>query len=169
MSDALSAIAWVRENADVLGVNPNKILVEGFSAGAHLAMISAMIENPKEFGVNSKFSSEPNAVIIGSGPYDIAGRDVYNIDYDTKIISPLYLIKSNLPPILAFHGEQDDLVKFSEFEKFRDKMLATNNDFTYRTYPNAGHFYFSEITKAEIEEIKTLTEEFLVTNGYVSK
>jgi len=166
VSDALTAIAWVRENANKLGIDPDKVLVEGFSAGAHLALVSAMINNPEDFGVVSKYSTIPDAVSLGSTPYDIAGRDVYHIDYDTKTISPLYLIKNNLPPILTFHGEADDMVDFSEFEKFRDKMLTTNNDFTFRSYPNSGHFYFRGSSPEDSNERKRLTKEFLVKNGF---
>ena len=97
VSDALTAIAWVREKARDLGIDPNKVLVDGFSSGAHLGLISSMIENPKDFGVMSNFSSRPDALILGSCPYDIAGRDVYNITYDTRTISPLYLIKEKQP------------------------------------------------------------------------
>ncbi len=167
VSDALTAIAWVREQANELGVESNKILAEGFSAGAHLALVSAMINNPKDFGVASKFSTKPNAVSLGSTPYEIEGRDVYTIDYDTNTLSPLHLIGNNLPPILAFHGEADDMVDFSEFEQFRDKMLRTKNDFTFRSYPNAGHFYFRETTQKDADERKRLTEDFLLKNELV--
>jgi len=165
VSDALTAIAWVRENAEALGINPNKVLVEGFSAGGHLALVAAMIDNPEDFGVFSSFSSKPDAIILGSTPYDIAGRDVYNIDYDTKIISPLYLISNDLPPILSFHGEADNIVNFSEFEKFREAMSVTNNDFTYGSYPNANHF-FNGGTKEDSEERRKLEKEFLIKNGF---
>lgn len=166
VSDALTAIAWVRENAKELGINLNKILVDGFSAGAHLALVSGMIENPEDFGVKSKYSSRPDAIILGSCPYDIAGRDVYNINYDTRTISPLYLIKENLPPILAFHGEDDDMVEFSEFEKFKDAIQKTNNSFISRSYAGAGHFYFRGSSQKDSDERRKLTEEFLLKNGY---
>lgn len=165
VSDALTAIAWVRENAKELGIDPNKILADGFSAGAHLALVSSMIENREDFGVTSKYSSKPNAIILGSCPYDIAGRDVYNVSYDTRTISPLYLIEDNLPPILAFHGEDDDMVEFSEFEKFRDAIQKTKNSFTSRSY-GAGHFYFRGSSKRDSEERRRLTEEFLLKNGF---
>lgn len=166
VSDALRAIAWVRENAKELGIDPNKILAEGFSAGAHLALVSAMIKNPEDFGVTSKFSSKPDAIILGSCPYDIAGRDVYNVDYDTRTISPLYLIEENLPPILAFHAEDDDMVEFSEFEKFRDAIQKTKNSFTSRSYAGAGHFYFRESSQEDSDERRRLREEFLLKNGF---
>ena len=166
VSDALTAIAWVRENAKELGIDPNKILADGFSAGAHLALVSAMIDNPEDFGVTSKYSSKPDALILGSCPYDIAGRDVYNITYDTRIISPLHLMDENLPPILAFHGEDDRMVKFSEFEKFKDAIQKTNNRFTSRSYVGAGHFYFRGSAQKDTDERRRLTEEFLLKNGF---
>ncbi|MBW1294974.1 alpha/beta hydrolase [Aquimarina litoralis] len=169
VSDALAAIAWVRENAKELGIDPNKIVADGFSAGAHLALVSSMIENREDFGVTSKYSSKPNAIILGSCPYDIAGRDVYNVSYDTKMISPLYLIKENLPPILAFHGEEDDMVEFSEFEKFRDAIQETKNSFTWRSYTGARHFYFEGSSQKDSDERRKLREEFLLKNGFKVK
>ena len=165
VSDALTAIAWVRENAKELGIDPNMILADGFSAGAHLALVSGMIENPKDFGVTSKYSSKPDAIILMSCPYDIAGRDVYNINYETRTISPLYLIDKDLPPILAFHGENDDIVEFSEFEKFRDAIQKTNNSFTSESYAGAGHFFRGSSQK-DRDERRRLTEEFLLKNGF---
>lgn len=166
VSDALNAIAWVRENAKELGIDPNKVLVDGFSSGAHLALVSGMIENPENFGVSSKYSSKPDAIILGSCPYDISGRDVYNINYDTRTISPLYLMEENLPPILAFHGEDDDIVEFSEFEKFRDAIQKTKNSFTSRSYTGAGHFYFRGSSQKDLDERRRLTEAFLLENGF---
>ncbi len=165
VSDALSAIAWVRENAKDLGIDPNKVLVEGFSSGAHLALVSSMIENPEDFGVTSDYSSKPDALILGSCPYDIAGRDVYDIDYNTKIISPLYLIKENLPPILAFHAEDDDMVEFSEFEKFRNAIQKTRNSFTSRSYAGVGHF-FEGSPQEDLEERRRLKNEFIQKHGF---
>ena len=169
VSDALSAIAWVRENAKELGIDPNKILAEGFSAGAHLALVSAMIKKPEDFGVASKFSSKPDAIILGSCPYDIAGRDVYNSNYDTRTISPLFLMEENLPPILAFHGEEDDMVEFSEFEKFKAAIQKTKNSFTSRSYAGAGHFYFRGSSQKDADDRRRLTEEFLLKNGFKIK
>ena len=165
VSDALTAIAWVRENAKELGIDPNKVLADGFSAGAHLALVSSMIENREDFGVISKFSSRPDALILGSCPYDIAGRDVYNIKYDTRTISPLYLIKENLPPIFAYHAEEDRMVKFSEFKKFRNAIQKTKNSFTSRSYPGVGHFFEGSSKEDAIERGK-LRKEFLIKHGF---
>ena len=166
VSDGLAAIAWVRENAKELGIDPNKVLVEGFSSGAHMALVASMIENTEDFGVTSKYSSKPDALILGSCPYDIAGRDVYNIQYDTRTISPLHLLDRDLPPILAFHGEDDDIVEFPEFEKFREAIQKTKNSFISRSYAGSGHFYFMGSSEEDSEERRRLTDEFLLKHGY---
>ena len=165
VSDALTAVAWVREHAQELGIDPNKVLVDGFSAGAHLALVSGVIDNPEDFGVTSTYSSKPDAILLMSCPYDIAGRDVYDITYDTKTISPLHLLDNHLPPILAFHAEEDDIVEFSEFETFRDAIQKTENSFTSRSYAGVGHFFRGSVQE-DLEERRRLTEEFLLTHGF---
>lgn len=168
VSDALTAIAWVRENATNFGIDPGKILAEGFSSGGHLALTAAMIKNPKEFGVDSEFSSKPNLLILGSTPYDVTFRDVYDIGYDPKQISPLNLVVDQLPPMLMFHGENDTLVSFKEFQKFIEKMKATDNEFVYRSFQNANHFY-SGGSKEDSQIRERMRKKFLAEQGYGNK
>lgn len=40
--DVKAAIRWIRSNADSYGIDPNRIGVCGFSAGANYAMMAAM-------------------------------------------------------------------------------------------------------------------------------
>jgi len=168
VSDALAAVAWVRGHSPELGVDQEKILVEGFSAGGHLAACTAMIDNPEDFGVDSEFSTKPNAVILGSTPYDIRGRDVYEINYDPASISPIDLIKNGLPPMLLFHGEEDNIVKFSEFQAFIAAMKSTNNEFIYRSFKGAGHYYNGG-GESDSEVRSKMTTEFLEKHGYLMK
>ncbi len=162
--DALTAVAWIRENAGQLGIDPNKILVEGFSAGGHLALATAMIDQTS-FGIPEQYSARPDAIILGSTPYDVTHRDVYDIDYDAKKISPLFLVKEGLPPILAFHGESDTMVKFTEFEAFWSKMEETSNTFQYRSFPNARHFY-SGGAPGDRAVREKMRNDFLSQNGF---
>ena len=63
-------------------------------------------------------------------------------------------------------GEDDDIVEFSEFFKFRDAIQKTKNSFTLRSYSDAGHFYFRGSSQKDSDERRKLTEEFLLKNGF---
>lgn len=50
VADAKSAIRWVRQHAKELGVDPNKIVGTGGSAGGHVAACTGVIEGNEEAG-----------------------------------------------------------------------------------------------------------------------
>ncbi|MGE5109074.1 MAG: alpha/beta hydrolase fold domain-containing protein [Sphingobacteriales bacterium] len=49
VNDVKRAIVWVKENADTYGVNPNRIVVGGGSAGGHLALLTAYTTSNPQF------------------------------------------------------------------------------------------------------------------------
>lgn len=73
LEDAKSAVRFIRDNAEKLHVDPDKIVC---SAGGHLATATAAIEKYNELSISTK----PNALIlfnpvIDNGPsgYDMTG------------------------------------------------------------------------------------------------
>lgn len=57
VKDAKAAIAWIRENAQRLRIDPNRIAASGGSAGGHLAACTGTING---FGSDER----PNAMIL---------------------------------------------------------------------------------------------------------
>ncbi len=49
LSDVKRAIAWMKSNAEQLGVNPERIVLIGASAGGHLGLLAAYTPNYPEF------------------------------------------------------------------------------------------------------------------------
>ena len=47
--DAKRAIAWIKANAGAFGINPDKIVIGGGSAGAHIALLAAYTCQDKQF------------------------------------------------------------------------------------------------------------------------
>jgi acetyl esterase/lipase len=160
VTDALAAISWVREHSAELGINPGKIVVAGFSSGAHLAACAAMISKANKstyFGDDQKFSSQPNAVILQSAPYTVENRGAISPVIPLDSYSPMAYVENGLPPMLLLHGEFDDIVNYSEFEKFVGKMKQTNNKFEYQSF-KSGHFFYNP---GIIQMVNKLSDDFI--------
>jgi acetyl esterase/lipase len=46
LADATAAIAWTRDNAARLGINPGRVVVQGHSAGGHIALLTGTLDAP---------------------------------------------------------------------------------------------------------------------------
>ncbi len=64
MEDAKSAIRFIRSNAKVLSIDPNKIAAAGGSAGGHLAAVSGNIDLFDNSNEDLTISSKPNLLIL---------------------------------------------------------------------------------------------------------
>jgi len=53
VADGKSAIRWVRANVGRLGVNPNKIIAGGGSAGGHVAACTGVIDSMKNMKIQT--------------------------------------------------------------------------------------------------------------------
>jgi acetyl esterase/lipase len=165
VKDVNSAILWIRNNANELGIDPNKIVAAGFSAGGHLASATAILD---EFTLyENGFNSKPNAFIAHSASYDLTKGNFFKrqSDGNPESISNHHHVKKGLPPALFFHGTNDHLAPISEFTAFRDQMELYNNEFEYKIFQNVGHFFNNE--KAS-EEVRELTDQFLQKQGYIN-
>ncbi|MGJ8758955.1 MAG: GDSL-type esterase/lipase family protein [Polaribacter sp.] len=130
VEDGKSAIRWVRENAKMLNIDPNKIVASGGSAGGHVALTTALIKGFENADESLSVSSVPNAVVAynpvsdttekGYGAKKVAGRETE--------ISPTHQVKKNMPPMLIFHGTKDKTVPFENAERFTRLMKEAGND-----------------------------------------
>lgn len=73
VGDVKRAIVWMKENAGTYKVNPNRIVVGGGSAGAHLAMLAAYTANNPQFTPKELERKDVSvcAVISLYGPTDL--------------------------------------------------------------------------------------------------
>ena len=158
--DTRHAIAWVRDNAELLGVNPEKIVAAGFSAGGHLAALTAMITDDK-----LKSSSQPNALIVHSASYNLTKNPWFEeVTYGKpKSVSPFHQAKPNMIPTILFHGDQDHLAPIAEFNEFVSRLKELENDFEYHIFENVGHFFRNDQARKDVDR---LTLKFLEKHGF---
>lgn len=163
LEDAKSAIRWVRANASELGIDPNKVVATGFSAGAHLAATTAIIDDYVS-NDNSGFSSEPNLVITQSSNYIADGDFFMGVSKgQAQSVSLLQNVKKDLPPFLSLHASNDYLDPVYTFYQFKSKMEEYENDFQFRVFEGVDHFFSDREAKKEVD---SLINEFLERRGY---
>jgi len=171
--DARSAIRWLRENAGILNINSNKIVVGGQSAGGQLALATALTDSINEITDNLKISPVPNALLLFSSNVNTMEPwiDMLLGDRRNEIwsISPYHNLKRNMPPAIAFSGEEDDQVLPYITDLFKVKTLKMSNYYELHTYPGRKH-YLGEGNKKYAryfdEEILELTDVFLEKFGF---
>lgn len=146
VADARAALRWVEDHAAELGVNADKIVVGGVSAGGHLALWTAITKAP--YGSNPEESPaiKPAALVLISAPSDTtpaAWGDNAKLGrrFGPHIgdVSPLQHLDAVMPPTLMFHGDADPIVPYRLAVALHDKLLATGNTCEFITIPGGGH------------------------------
>lgn len=74
VQDARAAIRWVRAHAAEWGIDPDRIVASGGSAGGHLAACTAVIVDGDKAVENAKFSSVPNALVLFNPVLDTTAK-----------------------------------------------------------------------------------------------
>ena len=170
--DAKSAIRWLRQHADEYNIDANKIIASGNSAGGHLVLATAMVENWNEKTDDLRFSPVPDVLMVNSGVYDLTDNNTWirqglqhrNQDENlVKEISPICLIKKGLPPTLIIHGTNVRNVPFSTAKEFIDKMKLEGNDIEFHVLEGAGHFIWWGQYGKQVSEIRS---KFLEKFGF---
>lgn len=146
VADGRAAVRWVQDHAAELGVDAAKIVVQGSSAGGHVAGWTA-IQN----SVTPETASDPmpNPVPMGLillWPVTDTGTNGYGgpkrFEKDETRANNLSVTKrmpKKMPPTLVFHGTADETVKFANTEEFLSKMKANGNECELIAFAGAPH------------------------------
>lgn len=146
VEDAKSAVRWVRQHAAELGVDPDRIVASGGSAGGHIAACTGVIEGFEADGEDLAVSSVPNAIILFNPVLDTTekGYGLKKVSEARKTeISPCHHVHSGIVPTIIFHGTGDRTVPFENIERFTQLMKEAGNECTLVPYEGADHGFFN--------------------------
>jgi acetyl esterase/lipase len=138
IEDVKCAVRWLRAHAAEHRVDPDRIGAYGHSAGAHLAMMLAMV--PKSAGLEGdggwdEHSSIVNVAAAGSPPTEL-GRDTPMAKTEWW---PICYISADHPPLFLIQGGDDRIVRPELTEDFVEKMKAKGAEVEYLKIDGAGH------------------------------
>jgi predicted esterase len=136
IADAKSALRYVRTNAVRLGVDPQRIIAAGGSAGGHLA-ICTLLAGGEEPGEDVRVSTKPNALVLHN---PVLGEGFGgNFFQNHPEFSPMLADKAGWPPTILSNGTKDPITPFHAAENFNLLMKTAGNVCELIPVKNAGH------------------------------
>lgn len=166
VEDAKTAIRYVRSNAEKFGIDPDKLIASGGSAGAHLAAATALVPG-FDAADDPKASSLPNAMVLYNPGLNytltpgrtIAGADKSDI---ARAISPTLFLTKDAPPSIIFFGAADKMLPHGHDYADKAKGLGVRADLY--TAADQPHGFFNR--SPWIEATTEAADRFLTDLGY---
>jgi len=181
IADAKSAIRWIREHADELGIDGNRIAAGGGSAGGYLAACSALIKDFDEKNEDLSISSIPSALVLFNprlvlpviGDPPLSKKDIrYLNGRAIEEISPIHKIYKGAPRTIIFQGTADKGVSIQEPERFCEEMKKYGNNCEVVLYEGRDHgffhYYLNEGNNPDFYSTMEQTVKFLTAIGYIN-
>jgi acetyl esterase/lipase len=147
--DVKAAIRWTRANAGKLGVEANRIVVAGYSAGGMLSLLAAGTNGKAEFEGDlgtTGVSSDVNASI---GVYPLASAQIAGSLWPQgqatpeaiAAASPTTYISEKFAPTIFVHGTDDTTVPVTSSIDFYTKLRAVKVPTTMTLIQGAQHAF----------------------------
>lgn len=183
LDDIDDALAAIKTKGNEVGVNINKVLLTGDSAGGHLSLLYA-------YARKSTAPVTPVAVISNSGPTDLYDDNFYHnnalgdetvicdllskacgqrFTYDTKesamtalySVSPIAYVSADCVPTVINHGNADSIVPFSNAVTLDALLTQYGVEHVLNVYDGADHDLGKD------DEAKKKADELLF--GYIDR
>ena len=167
MDDVDAAMVCIKETGKKHGVDINRSILTGGSAGANLSLLYS-------YSRVEDSAIPPVAVMSDCGPTDLTDDYYYynpevekvnglgneefisqllswacgvKITYETrneaaeaiKKVSPLYYVTENTVPTIINHGTKDDIVPFRNAVELDKKLTECGVEHYFNVYPNSDH------------------------------
>lgn len=172
VKDAKAAIAWTRENAKRLGIDPERIAAAGGSAGGHIAACTGTVSG---FGSDERPNAmvlfNPGVALLGIGDWEPkgfgTGLNAERLGAEPRELSPAHNIGAHTPPTLILHGTKDTTVPYASAEAFTAAMKEADRPCKLVGYEGKTHAFFNR--GDSFDETLAEADRFLVDLGWLEK
>ena len=164
MEDAKSAIRFVRSNAKLFSINPNRIATAGGSAGGLLAAVAGNIDLFDNSDEDLTISSKPNLLILYNPVIDFGVRKWLWINNPSDA-SPIHNISKGSPPTIILTGTNDKIVPVESIMNYKKIMESIGSRCDVILYEGAEHAFFN--IGEDFVDTLYRTDVFLNSLGYI--
>lgn len=197
LHDVKAAIRWTRANAERLGIEPDRIVIQGCSAGAYLALMAAGTHGRAEWegdGGHADVSSTVNAIISiypvtlfkkdwagcytgdvpvaaadDSLPASLLLEDQLTED-NIRAISPYTYVTPQFPPTALWHGGADAYVPPSHSQRMYNALAQAGVTVDLHLVAGVAHvFDFAPSHRATVQHATALFVRRTVCDAEVLK
>lgn len=170
LEDVKEAIRYLRANCGEFNLDPDRVIVAGDSAGAHLAALTALTGDDEKFktAANHAESDSVKGAICWYCPGDfptilgdetpvcyedlLTGEIVRSNEALLKEINPMSYVRKDAPPFLFFHGDIDNVVYYRSSLNLYEKLTGAGVEADYYLLEGAGHAE-NAFTQENIQEL----------------
>ncbi|MBP2057457.1 acetyl esterase/lipase [Lactobacillus colini] len=158
----LMAIKYFRDNSEKLGIDPDKIVTIGFSAGGHVASaVNVMAESQKwqnKFGFKHD-EVAPNATILGYPLIDInkigievpAAQMAY-LPKEAELLDTAKGVTKQTPPTFIFQTVDDAVVLINNAIEYLTALREHNVPFEAHLFDKGMHGYSLGLANLEYKD-----------------
>jgi acetyl esterase/lipase len=164
LHDLKQALDWMVENSTTLQIDPQRIGAFGYSAGAHLVSLLAVLETGTDPNWNTvERGHRLKAVVAGGIPADLTrwpnsplvnqflgSSKKASPDRWTEA-SPLAHITSSSPPFFLYHGGLDKLVEVEQAFSMKQKLDDAGVHAELFTVPYHGHLSMFLLNRSAVQ------------------
>lgn len=160
LTDVAAALAWIRTHAADLDVDPARVVVQGHSAGGHIALMTGTLDAterpaaivafypPIGFHIAPPPTGAPSAspMAIPTIQLDDLGRvpgwmlfppNATQTDLDEA--SPIDLADEHFPPTIIFHGTADAMINYRSSVALHERLLELGVPTELHTFTGRDH------------------------------
>lgn len=172
VEDGKATVAWLRQHAGRLGIDPGRIAAAGGSAGGHVAACTGTLSG---FGHDERPDAmilfNPVCALADVGTWKARGFGVKaagkRLGAEPRELSPAHHIGPHTPPTLILHGTADTTVPIASAEAFAAEMKKAGRPCRLVRYPEAGHGFFNR--GKSFDETLAEADRFLVGLGWIKE
>ena len=152
--EAAAAMIYIKSHSDEFFVDPEKVVVSGFSAGGHLAASLGVFWNDPfvldAFKAPEGFT-RPSAMILGypvitADPSFSNAGTINNVSGTNDVNAAIYKkmslenqISENTPPAYIWHTANDEMVPVRNSIAFANSLAIHKIPFELHVFPNGPH------------------------------